>query len=131
IEYLFNRSNLKEIARNSELLADLLASLIDLIQKSELKITPVEVNAVWPDTLSELIDTEPVSMDAYYDAYYRPNWYEEIEVSLTTDVEYSGDVVDFVLNIIDVAGRLDRVKETVEGFLEWAKGCKSASPAFY
>ncbi|MEM2939308.1 MAG: hypothetical protein QXU95_03420 [Candidatus Bathyarchaeia archaeon] len=122
IDYLFNRSNLEEIARNSELLADVLASLIDLIQKSGLKITPIQVYAVWPDTLSELIDTEPISVDnTYYDVCYRPNGYEEIEVSLTTDVEVSGDVVNFVSEVIDVAGRLDEVRKALESFLKWAK----------
>ncbi|MEM3026366.1 MAG: hypothetical protein QXP19_02505, partial [Thermoproteota archaeon] len=35
--------------------------------------------------------------------------------------EVSGDVVDF-LCVIDVAGKLDRLKKAIEGFLKWAKG---------
>ncbi|MEM3906189.1 MAG: hypothetical protein QXZ17_04885 [Nitrososphaerota archaeon] len=51
IDYLFDRSNLEEIARKSELLSDILASLIGLMQGSGLKKTSIQVYAVWPDTL--------------------------------------------------------------------------------
>lgn len=115
IAYLLVRSHMDEITRFSPVLANILASLIDLTEREStdsLKITPVQVECMWEPYVAFLV--KPIQTWEYSSTSAEP---EFIDVSLTMDIEYSDDA-DFPFKVIEAARKL---KETKEKFISILK----------
>lgn len=108
IAYLLDRSHMDEIARFPPALANILDSLIDLIEKEStgsLKITPVQVECMWEPFASFLM--KPIQTQEYSSTSAEP---ELIDVSLVMDIEYSDDA-DFPFKVIEAARKLEKTRE--------------------
>lgn len=119
VTYLFNRANLDELTEFSQQLKSVSTSLFDLAEFYGLKVSPVQVECVWPDVSSEPFDMWPVTVqDPHYNSYYeRENW-EFIEASLTTSINYSDDIVGFVSKVVETTEKLNEIKNKFEQLLK-------------
>lgn len=122
ISYLFDRSNLDELTKLFPLLANISNSIINLLDSIKLndqKVSLVHVDCVWyTDSDIEPFYVEfPSSGDYHYQFYCENDNWECIEVSLTTNIEYSNDIVSFVFKIVETAEKLNDIKDKIESLL--------------
>jgi len=119
--YLFDRSNLDELTKLSPLLANISNSLIDLLDSIKLngqKVSLANVETVWTDLETEPFYVKTLSAgDPFFEFYCENDNWECMEVSLTTNIEYSDDIVSFVFKIVEIAEKLNDIKNKIEDFL--------------
>jgi hypothetical protein len=92
--------------------------LLDSIKLNGQKVSLANVETVWTDLETEPFYVETLSPGDPFFKYYceNDNW-EYMEVSLTTNIEYSDDIVSFVFKIIETAEKLNDIKNKIEDFL--------------
>jgi hypothetical protein len=93
--------------------------LFDLAEFYGLRVSPVQVEWLWPDVHSEPFDIWPVTAeDPHYHSYYKPEDWELIEASLTADIEYSEEIVGLVFKIVETAEKLNEMRNKFEHLLK-------------